>query len=454
MGKLFGWGRGKPIAEVPPPVADDVAAQAKARGNAALAKGELAEAARFYEEAAQADPADPLARVNLGYALLELGQPDRAIAALDQAIALRDGGQDFLHEALFLRGRAQQAVGQDQAALQSFREALAARAGFEPALAEAVRLLITLQRADEGLALAQQAMHSPGSAAPAMLAAQALHALKRPGEALAVLDGVLAREPEHLGALESRGNLLLELDRNEEARAAFERSLAVHGPLPQTLTNLATALLQSGQPGAARDVCDQGVALHPGHADLHLNRALAHMLVGDWANGWQAFEWRWAAWTAGTAPWQDRPQWSGAQSLEGRSILLFCEQGLGDTIQFLRYVPLVAARAREVLLLVQPALLPLLRDLAPNCRVLATARFRHDHRQRAERGPLPACRAAVGRALAQATSRGRRAQGGHRVVGQSGAQERQKPFAAAGAVARTRDRRLAVREPAAGGPRE
>jgi tetratricopeptide (TPR) repeat protein len=374
IGKLFGWGKREPV-EAPVAAAlpaEEAAARAKAQGNAALAKGEVGEAARWYGEAAQLQPQDPLARLNLGYALLELGRAEDALQALDQAIALRRPADGFLHEALFLRGRARQTLGLTDEALASYRDALDAQPGFEAALAESVRLLLALERPGEALALAQQAQRAQPTATLSMLCAQALHALRRPDEAMAQLDELLAREPEHLGALESRGNLLLEADRNDEARATFERLLAVHGPLPQTLTNLATAHLQTGQPEAACRVCDEGVALHPAHADLHLNRAIAHMLVGDWAEGWRDFEWRWAAWTGGAPPWQDRPQWSGRESLADRSILLFTEQGLGDSIQFVRYVPQVAAQAREVVLLVQPALLPLLRDLAPNCRVLAT----------------------------------------------------------------------------------
>jgi tetratricopeptide (TPR) repeat protein len=364
IGRLFG--RRQPIAAAP-----GVAAQARAEGNAALARGDLSAAARCYRQAVQAEPADPLAHLNLGYALLELGQPTEALDVLQQAIALRRPQDDFVHEAHFLAGRAQQALARQADAIASYRQALALQPGFEEPLQQAVPLLLAAQRAEEALALARQALQATVSPTPRMLAAQALHALQRPLEALELLDAVLAREPAHLGALESRGNLLLELDRNADALAAFEQLRAVHGAAPQVLTNIAVAHLQSGQPAAALAVCKQGVQLHPGHAELQLNRALAHLLLGEWPPGWEAFESRWAAWTAGAAPWQDRPRWNGAQDLAGRSFLLFAEQGLGDTLQFLRYVPLVAARARAVVLVVQPPLLPLAHALAPNCHVLA-----------------------------------------------------------------------------------
>ena len=87
----------------------------------------------------------------------------------------------------------------------------------------------------------------------------------------------------------------------------------------------------------------------------------------------RAYEARWQAkgfLAPGGRGSTNKPQWAGAQSLQGRSIFLYPEQGLGDTIQFLRYVPLVAQRAREVLLTVQPAILPVLGELPSNVRVL------------------------------------------------------------------------------------
>jgi len=138
------------------------------------------------------------------------------------------------------------------------------------------------------------------------------------------------------------------------------------------LANLAVAHLQRGDPRGALQATKEGAKEHAAHPELQLNRAIAHMLVGDWQAGWPALEHRWVAWTGQPAPWQQRPRWDGKGSLAAQSILLFAEQGLGDTIQFLRYVPLVCAQAREVVLIVQRPLAPLLGELPPNCRVLVS----------------------------------------------------------------------------------
>jgi tetratricopeptide (TPR) repeat protein len=383
------------------------AAQWRSRGNDALAQARLNEAADCYRRAMQADPSDPLARVNLGYVLLEAGDASQAVEALLQAIALAAGRSEAAADAHFLLGRAREALGQRAPAIASLRAALSARPVFSEASQELVRLLIAAGHAQEAVAVAHQSARAVPTAGALMLLAQALHAARRPEEALATLDSILLSEPDHLGALESRGNVLLESGRAQEALAMFERLMAAHGRQPVALANASAALLRLGRPAQALGLADEALRAQPQHreslhnkvralldllrvdealqlslqatrlypqdADLRWNLAVAHLLLGDLLPGWQAYESRWQATgfgRAGAAPTFERPRWMGAESLGGGSIFLHAEQGLGDSIQFLRYVPLVAAQAREVLLQVQPALAPLASGLASNCRVL------------------------------------------------------------------------------------
>lgn len=403
---MFGFRR-KPASPAQDPAA---ATQWRGRGNDALAQGKLDEAADCYRRAAQADAADPLARVNLGYVLLERGEMAQAEEALAQAVALAGDRADIAADGHFLLGRARQALGQAAAAESSLRAALVARPAFTEAMQELVRLLIGAGRAHDALALAQQAASVDPTPGALMLVAQALHAASRAEEAVGALDAILAAQPDHLGALESRGTLLLELGRAQEALAMFERMMAAHGRQPEGLANASAALLQLDRPDEAlasahealraqprhraslhnkiRALLDlvrvdealelslQATSMYPQDADLRWNLAVAHLLLGDLVPGWQAYEARWHATgfsRTRTAPVLGRPRWTGAQALQGHSILLHAEQGLGDSIQFLRYVPLVGAQAREVLMRIQPALAPLAAQLAPNCRILDLA---------------------------------------------------------------------------------
>jgi hypothetical protein len=119
----------------------------------------------------------------------------------------------------------------------------------------------------------------------------------------------------------------------------------------------AVALQRMGRYDEARAAFDAALALEPEFADAHANRSHLHLLLGDFDRGWKEFEWRWR--TQECAPLKlpfMRPLWLGEQPLEGRTILLHAEQGLGDTIQFVRYVPLVRACGAKVVLAVQPQL--------------------------------------------------------------------------------------------------
>lgn len=402
---IFGFRR-KAVPE-PPPAAAAGAASPRTRGNEALAQGRLDDAAQAYREAIAADAGDPLAHVNLGYVLLEQGDAAEAAASLAEAARLAGERADVLADAQFLLARARQQLGDPGEAVAAYRAALRARPAFAEATQELVRLLLAAERVPEALAAAEQGATRAPAPPALMLVAQCLHAAGRIEEALAPLDAILAADRAHFGALESRGNLLLELGRAEEALACFERVIALRGAEPESLANASAALLRLGrhdeaiarvdevlrvQPrhraslhnksaallellrvAEARELAAAALELYPQDADLRWNLAVAHLLAGDLVPGWAAYEARWGAKgfsRTRTAPLQDRPRWTGGQSLAGRSILLHAEQGLGDSIQFLRYVPMVAARAREVLLSVQPALAPLLGALAPNCRLL------------------------------------------------------------------------------------
>jgi hypothetical protein len=150
----------------------------------------------------------------------------------------------------------------------------------------------------------------------------------------------------------------------------FEGLLAAQGPDPAVLANLAAALRELERPQEVLRLTAEAAKRHPQHAELQLNRAIAQLTLGDLPAGWEGFEWRWHAWSGKAAPWERWPRWRGEPLPQG-SVLLVGEQGLGDSIQLLRYLPLVAARVREVILVLQPPLVALAQGLAPNCRVLA-----------------------------------------------------------------------------------
>jgi len=226
-------------------------------------------------------------------------------------------------------------------------------------------LLRQAQRPLEALQSYEQAlMLKPDFAEALKNRGNALRELGRPAEALASYQQALGVQPDYVDALNNCGVTLQELDRPELAIAYYRQALQLKPEAAGTLTNCGVTLQDLGLPGEALTCYQRALQLQPESAAAHLGAGLCYLLLGDFANGWQEYEWRWQ-----TGPYAafkracTEPLWLGLSSLAGKTILLHAEQGLGDTIQFCRYVSELAALGATVLLEVQPTLKSLLAQL-------------------------------------------------------------------------------------------
>jgi tetratricopeptide (TPR) repeat protein len=172
-----------------------------------------------------------------------------------------------------------------------------------------------------------------------------------------MLRRVLASRPDHADALGNRGNALLRLNRVEDAVAAYERVLELAPNNAPLLANRAAALRRLDRPHEALMSAQKALAIRPDFAHARFVEAVARLSLGDFAAGWRAYESRWhVGWLASQRRDYGAPLWLGKDSLAGKTILLHAEQGLGDTIQFLRYAPFLAAQGATVVLEVQQPL--------------------------------------------------------------------------------------------------
>ena len=199
----------------------------------------------------------------------------------------------------------------------------------------------------------------------------AMQSLGRLDEALACFERALSLNPGLVAALNNRGNALQALGRFDEAIAAYRQSLAQCPDDPDMLNNLGHALDAAGQPAEAIASFQRAQALRPQFAAALCNEGVAHLRQGDFVAGWRLFEWRHRALDARLVREYREPLWLGDQPLTGKTLLIHHEQGLGDTIQMLRYVPELAARGARVLIEVPAALEALARSVAGEPVVVA-----------------------------------------------------------------------------------
>jgi tetratricopeptide (TPR) repeat protein len=286
--------------------------------------GRLAEAEPLYRDALAHSPQHDRALYLLGHLLYSTGRLDPAIELMRQATALRP---DVVHYHADL-GKALATAGRIDEAIAAFRAALA----LKPDQAEVWNQLGTMHqdvgRYEEAADAYRNALtHRPGFVEAQNNLGNALQNLRRWDEAIAMYRAALQARPDYPDAHNNLGCALKETDRWDDAIAMFRRAISLRHDYPAAHWNLATALLT----------------------------------VGQLREGWREYEWR--SHYSTVPPRQfTQNRWNG-EPLNGRRILLYAEQGFGDTIQFARYVKLVAERGGGVLLECQPALVRLMRRL-------------------------------------------------------------------------------------------
>lgn len=182
-------------------------------------------------------------------------------------------------------------------------------------------------------------------------------------EAENYLGKALQINPLYAEALSNMGAVLLDKGRLEEAEAALRAALEVRPAYASALSNLGNVLMIRRRVAEAGEAYARAIEIAPEFADAHWNLSLLYLLRGDFHNGWREYEWRLKRPdTRGLYPSFTQPEWDGA-ALNGRAILLYAEQGLGDTLQFIRFAPMAAAHGGRVIVHCQPPLRGLLRTM-------------------------------------------------------------------------------------------
>jgi predicted O-linked N-acetylglucosamine transferase (SPINDLY family) len=283
--------------------------------------GDLAEAERLFRQIVRTDPRHVDASHLLGLIALQTGRLEEAVSLFRQAVGLQP---DFA-EAHNNLGLALKKQGKLTEAEACFRQAIRLKA------------FLPETHCNLGLALALQG---------------------RLEEAEASFREAIRLKPDHAGAHSDLGNSLIEQGRLEEAEACYRQALRFQPGFAQAHHNFGCALSRAGKHQEALASYEEAIRCKPDYAEAHNSRGGTLLLLGDLAQGWAEQEWRWRCKNT-LSPNLAIPPWDGAP-LAGRTILLWSEQGLGDTLQFIRYAPQVKDRGGRVVVACQPGLTRLL----------------------------------------------------------------------------------------------
>ncbi|MGI0487986.1 tetratricopeptide repeat protein [Pantanalinema rosaneae CENA516] len=300
-------------------------------GNLLLKQQDYYGAIAHYQQAIQLKPNYARAYNNLGNALKQLGQWDAAQTEFQQAIALDPNYAEPYNNL----GSLLQEQGQLEAAMLWYER------------------FIDLQ---------------PQNASGYYNLASLWEALERPEAAIATYEQALALHPDQPEAHNNLGILLQNQAHTETAIAHFHQAIALKPEFADAYNNLGIAFQQQNQLDQAISQYQQAIHLNANFAEAHLNLGMAFLAAGDWQSGWAEYEWRWYC-NGGQPRSLPKPQWQGSD-LQGKTILIHTEQGLGDSIQFLRFVPLLAERGAKVIVECQPELDRLFQTVAGVTQVI------------------------------------------------------------------------------------
>ena len=298
---------------------------------------------------------DPLAKA---IALHRQGLLSQAEPLYRRVLAAKADQFDALH----MLGVIALQQGRNAEALDLIRRALAVRPNSAWAHSNLGLALRALKRPGEAVASFERALAlSPGDIDVLNNLSSTLFELKHYADALAASERALAIKPDCAEGFNNRGNALQEIGRLAQALASYDAALAISPDFAEAWHNRGGALQALNRHREAVASYERALALRGDYADAHWNESLARLCLGDFATGFTKYEWRWRTSDADPARRAlPQPLWLGEEALQGKSILLHAEQGVGDCLQFVRYAPMVAGRGATVVLAVHRELKSLL----------------------------------------------------------------------------------------------
>ncbi len=338
----------------------DFAEAHRCLGRALKAQGKLPEATQHYQRAINLKPDLLEAYINLGVVLRQQGLPQEAIATYEKALQINRNAAN-VHNNM---GNVYRDLGRVDEAASSYQKALSIQPDYVDSIVSLGSIFQEQNKLEEAIAMYERAIGmEPNSASVRSNLGMALKDVGRLDEAKTHLQQALALDPNYAIGYSNLGLVLEEMDRVDEAEAMSRKAIALNPNFTDAYHNLAVALHRKCQLQECIASYERAIDLNPQFAEAHMGLAITLMLAGDYPRGLAEYEWRWQLKHI-QGPGLTQPDWQG-ESLDGKTILLYTEQGFGDTINFIRYVPLIRAQGANVKVIVmcKPAVYRLLQTV-------------------------------------------------------------------------------------------
>ena len=319
------------------------------------------EALKFLNKALKVKPNDARIQFNKGIVLKELKRFDEALESYDRAIQIEEGYADAYNN----RGIVLKELKRLNEALESYDRAIKIESSYSQAYYNRGIILQELKRFDEALSHYNKAIAiNPNYIDAFNNRGVVLKELKRFDQALDNYNQVIALKPDYAKAYYNQGKTFQELNRFNEALVSYNKAIKIKPDYVEAFNNLGNSFQEIKKFDSALVNYDYAIALKPNYADAYFNKSLLLILLGEYKQGWQLYEWRWKQeFKINTIRLYKQPLWLGNESLTNKTLLIYIEQGFGDFIQFIRYIFLVQRLGAKVIIEVPLTLMNIIKTL-------------------------------------------------------------------------------------------
>jgi len=326
-------------------------------GFAMQATRKIEEAIEHYKKAIKLNPKYTEAYLNCGIALQSENRIQEAIIYYQSAIAIKPN----FAQAYSSCGNAYQELKRFEEALLCYQHAIDIQPDYAEALVKRGDVQQRLGNLVEALESYEHAIEiEPANAEAFSNCGVALQRMAKVEEALIFYDRAISLSHDYAEAYSNRGNALKELSRFQEAIASYNKAIELKAGYLEAYCNRANTYLELNQITEALESYNRAIEINPNHPEANYGKATILLLQGKYKKGWELYESRWDREVMRSYRKSfEQPSWLGIKIIKNKTILLYSEQGLGDTIQFFRYAKLVKELGATVIIEVPKVLVGL-----------------------------------------------------------------------------------------------